>query len=69
MAKEEKVKAGKKKPRIREATAEDLEKILNTEYKGGKLKMVRGRKTKVPALVYKRPSIRNAKLVFYTVNP
>ena len=54
MAKEEKVTAGKKKSRIREATAEDLEKILDTEYKGGKLKMVRGRKTKVPALVYKK---------------
>lgn len=40
----EKAKAGKKKSRIREATAEDLEKILDTEYKGGKLKIVLGKK-------------------------
>ena len=47
-------KTGKKKQRIREATTEDLEKILDTEFKKGKLKIVLGRKTKVPALIYKK---------------
>jgi len=53
-AKGEGMEQEKKERIITEATPEALAKVLETEFKKGKLKLVVGRQTGVPAIIYKK---------------